>query len=1150
MTTKLIEDDGAVIFAAALPPSPPPIVAVFEAAEQKQPPSNAEFEKKHPRDARGRFSWSGTASTITPADQGKGRPVSAPALAATNALIRIMNRFGIKPGDFKISQMTLPEISQELGQKKFALNEVPTAFSRPGEIVISEETAKQLESARRHMGRWRRGGPQPTFAEKDALRTVTHEIIHQISTAREYRAAVQSGDARRYNEGSGTDEGITEAVTLDVLDTWGRAKWGTRFPYQDPGVFVWQESSSDPNAPPSYKDRTVEIRRLSAKATGRSWTSVQARNWRKALMSSDYEKRKQVIARVNAMPNRKKRKANLAEVSVKGYVRDGVPVKGYVRKLSLPDIPDEVSSAYDIRRLEGSYEFDFIPDESGSEISAIGRPKYGAAESVMMSNGFREKQWWIDPTIAEVKEVEGRIGPFERAVPKDGSGYSLDFPLQRDSELMYRGISSEEMRSIMATGQIRSNGSYNIGEGQNGMTLYAADPDTARSYASSFAPPQAKPTLGRPAYVIAVRRPGDEVEDPRLDGEIPYPREISADEIESIIEIRPGAVDPPRATFYKQPNGEFGQGSGISPSTDDFYKIVPKRADEIGLSWDEKLHPRGPGGKFAKKLIPDVAEADYRGWHTAPTVDYGASLDRMGEMVGNGSDLYTHPEWYFTGDTRSDWESFSVLSRAKGRPGKIVRIIRAVPEGVNQINSGDWVTLSRNYAKQHAASQSEASGQKWHTISKLVPAHEVWWNGDSINEFGWVEGAKSGMTVMSEDDGAVMMLRAAEVTDLGNVVTFGEVTFPKFPRKITRKMLARIVSDADDATLAFLAAEMEEAGSTERLDIVNMERNRRLLNQMFFGEDRLDLSLPFAAKWDEKLHPRGKGGKFGRKFQVPDANAPEPKKNKDGSSAPRPTKEINVEFREATDADRKSLKIPPAWTDVYVTDHPESPLRATGKDRKGRTQRRYSTEFLEANQAAKFERLRQFDGAREKVLDRTVEDGSDNAMVVRLIALTGIRPGSERNTLAEKKAYGATTLQAEHVKIDGTKVTLDFVGKEGIDNHFEVDDEHLAGWFKERLKSVNEGEQVFHGASDRSARSWLADNGGDGFLLKDFRTWKATAEALRMVKESSPPPPVDEKDFQQRRKMIGTEVSRMLNNTPQMALSNYISPAVFDQWRT
>lgn len=395
---------------------------------------------------------------------------------------------------------------------------------------------------------------------------------------------------------------------------------------------------------------------------------------------------------------------------------------------------------------------------------------------------------------------------------------------------------------------------------------------------------------------------------------------------------------------------------------------------------------------------------------------------------------------------------------------------------------------------------------------------------------------------LSEDDDGLAMVSTAIVTDFGPVMALGQISIPATPRKITRGMLRSMLANADGPMLAYLRAEMADSGSTLRLEMVEKEIARRKTVEAFFGPDREDVILELAAlprgPFQEHLHPRGQGGKFTRKFKV---DLP---KDQGGGQ-----QEVEVEYRPAEDDDRRALKIPPAWTDVFVTDHPTAPLRALGKDSKGRTQRRYSAEFLEANQAAKFERLRQFDQARETVLKATEEDSSDAAMIVRLIALTGVRPGSEKDTGGTKKAYGATTIQAEHAKVSGNRVVLDFVGKEGIDNHFEVEDPILAKWFKKRLVTAKEGEQIFADANDTTARKWMARNGGEGFLLKDFRTWVATATALRMVKESSPPPPVDDKDFQRRRKEIATHVSGLLNNTPQMALSNYISPAVFDQWR-
>ena len=41
------------------------------------------------------------------------------------------------------------------------------------------------------------------------------------------------------------------------------------------------------------------------------------------------------------------------------------------------------------------------------------------------------------------------------------------------------------------------------------------------------------------------------------------------------------------------------------------------------------------------------------------------------------------------------------IEAAKGKPNKKVKVYRAVPKGVTEINSGDWLTLSKEYAKMH-----------------------------------------------------------------------------------------------------------------------------------------------------------------------------------------------------------------------------------------------------------------------------------------------------------------------------------------------------------------------------------------------------------------------------------------------------------------
>lgn len=80
-------------------------------------------------------------------------------------------------------------------------------------------------------------------------------------------------------------------------------------------------------------------------------------------------------------------------------------------------------------------------------------------------------------------------------------------PAQKRSGVIFRGMSAQEYANVLRTGEIRSNGSYNIGDQQVGLTYYSTEPDSAASYATSFAPSQHAPTFDQPAYVVGVHMP-------------------------------------------------------------------------------------------------------------------------------------------------------------------------------------------------------------------------------------------------------------------------------------------------------------------------------------------------------------------------------------------------------------------------------------------------------------------------------------------------------------------------------------------------------------------------------------------------------------------------------------------------------------------
>src|SRR4051812_3569059 len=119
------------------------------------------------------------------------------------------------------------------------------------------------------------------------------------------------------------------------------------------------------------------------------------------------------------------------------------------------------------------------------------------------------------------------------------------------------------------------------------------------------------------------------------------------------------------------------------------------------------------------------------------------------------------------------------------------------------------------------------------------------------------------------------------------------------------------------------------------------------------------------------------------------------------------------------------LKIPPAWTNVRYNPDPKGDLLVSGTDTKGRRQPLYSEKFSQAQAAKKFDRIKRLEAKLPGILDKnqkliSSKDGktSDLASVLALVMHTGVRPGSETDTGAEKHAYGATTLEGRHVTTD------------------------------------------------------------------------------------------------------------------------------------
>lgn len=251
-------------------------------------------------------------------------------------------------------------------------------------------------------------------------------------------------------------------------------------------------------------------------------------------------------------------------------------------------------------------------------------------------------------------------------------------------------------------------------------------------------------------------------------------------------------------------------------------------------------------------------------------------------------------------------------------------------------------------------------------------------------------------------------------------------------------------------------------------------------------------------------------------------------------------------FVKASVEDRKRLKIPPAWKDVQVDRSKDAPLLAVGTDAKGREQRIYSAKHHEKQAAAKFARIRALHDRMPDIDDQLAQDAPDNdtAMAALLIRRMGLRPGSDSDTGSEKQAYGATTLKTSHVGVKKDKVSLNFVGKKGVDLSLEIEDSELAAHLNDRMKNRGKDDRLLD-TNATKLRQYLSGI-SPGLKPKDFRTYLGTSVAKELV--DSMDPPASEKDYQTKRRQIANRVSSILGNTPTVALESYIAPSVFGPW--
>jgi DNA topoisomerase-1 len=256
----------------------------------------------------------------------------------------------------------------------------------------------------------------------------------------------------------------------------------------------------------------------------------------------------------------------------------------------------------------------------------------------------------------------------------------------------------------------------------------------------------------------------------------------------------------------------------------------------------------------------------------------------------------------------------------------------------------------------------------------------------------------------------------------------------------------------------------------------------------------------------------------------------------------------------------RSLAIPPAWTDVWICPSANGHVQATGRDAKGRKQYRYHPRWREVQDETKYDRMLLFAVALPQVRTRVTQDLSRAglprervlATVLQLMERTFIRVGNEEYA-RQNQSYGLTTLQGEHVDLEGSTIHFHFRGKSGKEHEIDLRDRRLAQII--RKCQALPGQELFqyldadgqpHTVSSCDLNAYLREISGQDFTAKDFRTWAGTLLAFHLLREM----PDAETEAQARKNVTDAikQVAARLGNTPAVCRKCYVHPVVLDAY--
>lgn len=251
----------------------------------------------------------------------------------------------------------------------------------------------------------------------------------------------------------------------------------------------------------------------------------------------------------------------------------------------------------------------------------------------------------------------------------------------------------------------------------------------------------------------------------------------------------------------------------------------------------------------------------------------------------------------------------------------------------------------------------------------------------------------------------------------------------------------------------------------------------------------------------------------------------------------------------------RKTPVNPKFKNVKYNPDPKGHKIIMATSDKGNPVSLYSKRHKEKSATDKFKRIKKLstklaDGSviKEKIISRI--EKSDLDKCIALIMYTALRVGASN----ENDTYGASNLEARHIVIDGKSVMLDFIGKKKVEQKHEIEEpiikKMLIDLKKKAMGSpLKENARIFDvSVTEPTCLAYIKKLFGAKNKVHDLRTLIGTNLAITEIKKVEELP-TTKKAYKDLVKQVAESVSRKLGNTPSAALTSYIDPTVFKDWK-